>query len=81
MKPEEGYFQAVTKLLGVPPSKVLFIDDQNHYLTAAATHGWKTVLFRESAATAAHDLGSALSRAAGKAYRRSSQPSRLQNRS
>ena len=45
MKPQSGYFHEVTKQIGVPPQQIIFLDDQQTYLDAAAEHNWRSILF------------------------------------
>jgi putative hydrolase of the HAD superfamily len=45
MKPEPEFYVSVSERLEADASKIYFIDDQQHYLDAAAKHGWNTHLF------------------------------------
>jgi putative hydrolase of the HAD superfamily len=48
MKPQPGYFQSVTERLGVGPSQIAFVDDEEHYLDAAARHRWQAIHYTGS---------------------------------
>lgn len=45
MKPQKEYFERTTGKLGLKPSEILFIDDQQNYLNAASASGWQTYQF------------------------------------
>jgi putative hydrolase of the HAD superfamily len=45
MKPEPEFYLSISERLNVVPSRLHFIDDQQHYLDAAAKQGWNTHLF------------------------------------
>ena len=50
MKPSSEFFARATEKLGLNPAEILFIDDQTHYVDAAATFGWEAILFTTEAA-------------------------------
>lgn len=55
MKPDPRAFAAATKLAGVSPAEILFIDDRLENVRAAEAFGWGAILF-ESAGQLIDDL-------------------------
>ena len=45
MKPELSYFQKIQAALGIPANKLFFLDDQEHYISAAIECGWNAQVF------------------------------------
>jgi FMN phosphatase YigB (HAD superfamily) len=48
MKPQPEYFEVITKHVDAAPHRIIFIDDQQNYLDAAAACGWRTILFNDA---------------------------------
>jgi len=48
MKPQPEYFEVITNHLDFAPQRIIFIDDQQNYLDAAAACGWRTILFNDA---------------------------------
>lgn len=48
IKPETGIFEYATWKAGVPPGRILFVDDTQRHRDAASAYGWQTIGFDDS---------------------------------
>lgn len=48
MKPDRAFYERITNALDASPEQIIFIDDQEHYVSAARDFGWNSIVFSDS---------------------------------
>lgn len=54
-KPEEPIYRLMERLIGLPPERLLFLDDTEKNVLAARRYGWHAELYRSARPPSAHD--------------------------